>query len=314
MNSGIAENLIIFGAGASYGSDADGTPPLGADLYDALVKFDPEGWGSIDQKLSEVFRKDFEIGMKKLWDDNPQTIPFRQRAMAAYFFRFRPKPTNLYIRLAELIKSNRWTGALINFNYELLLQASLLWSDLRPCGKKCGGPTNLVEVCMPHGCCNIFVGPQCANARSVMPSGEMVKVWSTHVEVAQSIEECNDYMRSSGRYPPVMSYYEPTKMTHTGTNFIEAERERFVELVENSKAIAIIGLRVRPHDTHIWDHLERTCAKIIYCSGRSAAHEFTAWRDKVRPHKKNVVLPTYFSESFETLCSYVGLDCRDTRE
>ena len=44
----MAKYLIIFGAGASYGSDTGGLiPPLGAQLFDELARYNPNGWGSI---------------------------------------------------------------------------------------------------------------------------------------------------------------------------------------------------------------------------------------------------------------------------
>ena len=58
-------SLILFGAGASYGSDSLGMPPLGADLFDELQRFNPPGWGSLPSNMSNVFRNDFEEGMKK---------------------------------------------------------------------------------------------------------------------------------------------------------------------------------------------------------------------------------------------------------
>ncbi len=55
--------VILFGAGASYGSERIGMPPLGANLFEALRRFNPSGWGSIGEPFATKFREDFEAGM-----------------------------------------------------------------------------------------------------------------------------------------------------------------------------------------------------------------------------------------------------------
>jgi hypothetical protein len=42
----MAKYLIIYGAGASFGSDTTDIPPLGPNLYEALARFNPGGWGA----------------------------------------------------------------------------------------------------------------------------------------------------------------------------------------------------------------------------------------------------------------------------
>ena len=72
--------LILFGAGASYGSDTSDTPPLGASLFAALQQFNPDAWGAIKGAAGEVFRSDFEEGMRQLGEANSHALPPLQRA------------------------------------------------------------------------------------------------------------------------------------------------------------------------------------------------------------------------------------------
>ncbi|OHE17008.1 MAG: hypothetical protein A2X96_08245 [Syntrophobacterales bacterium GWC2_56_13] len=58
--------VLLLGAGASYGSDHSGTPPMGADLFEALRAFNPPGWGQLLLSLALAFRNDFERGMEEL--------------------------------------------------------------------------------------------------------------------------------------------------------------------------------------------------------------------------------------------------------
>jgi hypothetical protein len=70
--------------------------------------------------------------------------------------------------------------------------------------------------------------------------------------------------------PPIMSYFEPQKSNASGANFIAKQRKRYQQLVLNSQKIAVIGLKVRSFDTHIWNPLAQTNAEIVYCSGKQS--------------------------------------------
>jgi hypothetical protein len=100
-------NLIIFGAGASYGSDVCYVPPLGNNLFNALTVFDPNTWGKLPQKYQKLLQSDFEQGMQRLSIEQTTWLAPLQRSMAAYFFSFVPRYANLYGKMANLIKKIR---------------------------------------------------------------------------------------------------------------------------------------------------------------------------------------------------------------
>jgi hypothetical protein len=64
--AGMPGTAFLFGAGASYGSDIQGVPPLGAGLFDELRRFNPDAWGLISGDLATLFRSDFEEGIKSI--------------------------------------------------------------------------------------------------------------------------------------------------------------------------------------------------------------------------------------------------------
>ena len=298
-------DLIIFGAGASFGSDIAVTPPLGYKLFDDLVIFNPEGWGKIDTNLAGIFRKDFEIGMKELSQSNLHALPPLQRAMALYFFRFIPSKSNLYIRLAERIKKKNWQGAIATFNYERLLELSLLSEGFRPVAGRESTSSNEIEICFPHGCCHLFCTSVRGTAQGISFSG-------TNVSTNGPIEVISDSLAFRDRiindaFPPVMSYFIPSKITTSGASFIKNHRTRFSELVSQSSIIAVVGLCVRPHDVHIWEPLSETSAKIIYCSGKQGGAEFKIWAEENRKDKENIIIPYYFFDGFEKLCFAIEL-------
>src|SRR5438045_1589252 len=105
-------NLLFLGAGASYGSERDKSlvPPLGNNLFDALVEFEPKLWKQIPDDVACVYRNDFEKGMLELNTKMPHALPVVQRSMAAFFFRYAPMASSLYLRFAKRIQSSSWKG------------------------------------------------------------------------------------------------------------------------------------------------------------------------------------------------------------
>lgn len=294
--------LIIFGAGASYGSDITGTPSLTIDLFDRLSLFNPNGWGKISGELADLFRQDFESAMKKV---NTHSLPPLQRAMAAYFFNFLPKESNLYYKLASKIKNNYWGGKFITFNYDRLLEISLSKAGLKPVVGREANSDNEIEMCLPHGCCHIFCESVRASAKGVSMSGIGIST-SGKIKVISNPDIFNSRILNDA-FPPVMSYFIPSKHTTSGANLIETQRKRYTELVLNSNSIAIVGLMLREHDEHIWNSLKNTSARIIYMSGKSSGDKFKKWTEKYRFDNKDIILPYYFSEGFEKLCNIMGL-------
>jgi len=152
----MGEPLILFGAGASFGSDAQGTPPLGRHLFDALGKYSPSTWAKIQAEEAESFRDDFEQGMRAYADAHPSDVDRLQRAMAGYFFTFQPTRSSLYVRLVERIRTPNWNGALATLNYERLLDLALRRGGLECRIQAVRKGNTAIELVLPHGCCHVF--------------------------------------------------------------------------------------------------------------------------------------------------------------
>lgn len=301
----MADNLILFGAGASYGSDKTNTPALGENLIVALQRFNPPGWGQVPSNLAKTFKSDFEAGMEQLAGFNSHWMPVLQRAMAAYFFAFQPAATNLYCRLAQRILYAHWNGACATLNYERLLELSLIQVGIQPVVGCTPNGSRQIELCLPHGCCHIFCDGIRGSATGISFSGVGI---TTDGPVSVISNPAQFAARINGdAFPPVMSYFEPQKATTSGASFILRQRARWSELVEAASVIGIIGVRVRPCDTHIWSPLEKTKAKLIYCGGPSSAQEFEQWHQTARPSSKDTVLRGYFADEFDHLCKVLNL-------
>jgi hypothetical protein len=104
-----------------------------------------------------------------------------------------------------------------------------------------------------------------------------------------------------------MSYFEPKKTTSAGKSFLEGQRSWWRDLVGSAEVVAIVGVKVRPRDDHIWDPITNAPGRIVYCAGSSATSEFKSWAASTRPSKSDLVLSGYFADSLETICREVGL-------
>lgn len=295
--------VFLFGAGASYGSDGVGRPPLGADLFGALAAFNPPGWGTITGDLAADFQRDFEAAFATV---QPHAYGPLLRVMGGYFFQFTPRPTNLYVALAQRIRTvNAWLTALCSLNYERLLELSLSTAGIRPAVGSPSNQASQVELCLPHGCCHLF----CDSVRAV--SG-MVSFAGAQVQTNGPITVVSNPAQHRARIeqdamPPVMSYFEPSKRTTSGASFIVAQRARWGELARGAATLIIVGVKVRDHDHHIWDPVASTVARVIYCAGPAAALEYEEWVRRRRPGRDDVLLRGYFADEFHTLCAHAGL-------
>jgi hypothetical protein len=244
----------------------------------------------------EEFEEDFEQGMITASKNHSHAVPILQRAMAAYFFL--PKTTNLYIRLAEQIRDEAWDGTICTLNYERYTELCLSHIGIRPVvGQPTDGGTS-VELCYPHGCCHFFCDSVQGLAQGVSFSGMNVQT-NGPVRVISDPSEFQQRINNDA-FPPVMSYFEPRKTTTSGANFIEGQRQRFNELIKYADTIAVLGIKVRTHDGHIWEPLKNSPAKIVYCGG-SAGDEFMDWSNAERPDSSDLDLGGYFADKFDDI-------------
>lgn len=294
-------NLILFGAGASFGSDDPrAVPPLGGNLYDALCGFNPTGWGAVADGLARQFKDDFEQGMKSFAKVNPTSVDVLQRAMAAYFFQFQPRPSSLYSRLARRLQACNWTGALASLNYERLLELAI-----RSTGTNVhiGSPSQSggdIELCLPHGCCHLFGQ---IKAVGNIDFGGGIRFDGPRIRVIEKPEEHERELRES-TVPPIMSYFQPDKQTRAGVSFINQQRKRCAKLVLSAQTVAIIGVKVRAHDAHIWDPLAQSPARLVYCAGAEGAKKFECWAAKCG-RKNDRVIRAYWADGFDEICEAI---------
>jgi hypothetical protein len=258
--------------------------------------------GEKSRDLANHFKLNFEDALKII---SSHALPPLQRAMAAYFFEFRPQPSNLYIELAQRIQRSRWSGTMCSLNYDRMLELSLLQTGIQPFVGDPPPRGGGVELCHPHGCCHIFCD-------SVRGAASGVSFDAFGVQTNGPISVVGDPKQHRTRilqdaFPPVMSYFEPAKRTSTGRSFIEGQRERWRQLVSTAAALVIIGVRVHPTDAHIWGPIAASPSRIVYCGGSSGAPEYAAWATTNRNGRTDLILNGFFRDEFDRICFEVGI-------
>jgi len=295
----MAQNLGIFGAGASIAPG--NSPALGNKLYETLKLMDPAIWNQIPSELIPIFQNDIEKGMTSLWNGNSHLLPNLHKSMALYFSQFYPSPESLYRKIAEKL-TQQWNGDFITLNYERLLEISISEKGIHTSILGKSDPP-MIEMCYPHGCCNFFNNSIIGTAGGVsfspgVSTNGTLEIITNTLEIQRRIQ--------TNAFPPIMSYFLSDKNSPSGQNIINTERERFNDLVENADNIAVIGIRVREHDKHIWDKLAKTSGKIMYCSGKSSGAEFKKWSKK--NSRNDIILKSYWGENFEEICDFIELN------
>lgn len=294
---------FFFGAGASYGSQESDTPPIGVNLLSKLQTFDEGSWGNIPQEMQVKFKNDFELGMKLMIEHKEYSyqVPNLQRKMAEYFYQYYPNSDSLYIEIFKRIRNNMDISnfKFVTLNYERLLELSAHRVGLCSTYSKEEVDTRKIEICYPHGCCNLFCKQIGGNGK-IIAQANSIKANCIKPHKIDNDSEFKRWINSSEI--PVMSYFEGTKSTPFGGAFIEHQRQRMCEIFSDSNVICIIGMKVREHDSHIWECLKNSLAKIIYCSGEEDGIGFLEWSNQHRVNKGDKVI---FDGFFQDNIGYI---------
>jgi hypothetical protein len=164
-----------------------------------------------------------------------------------------------------------------------------------------------VEICLPHGCCNLF----CESVKGVAGAVSMAGMSVTTNGPVVSVDHPDIFWNRirNDAFPSVMSYFETSKFTTSGADFIAAQRNRLSSLILGAEAIAVVGIQVREEDSHIWDALSQSDARIYYCSGKSAVKSYEEWAAKSRSPKgeRDIVSPQYWSDDFDAILEHIGI-------
>lgn len=303
---GSSHSVILFGAGASYGSDSVSPrrPPLGAGLFDELCRAYPEAWGKLPESDRSKFVPNFELGMKALWDSGSHDVTVLLRCVAHYFTQFRADHGNAYARLLEHLE---YRGALDNtyfssLNYECILETAarnfgFRTIDYAPAATPA---SRTLAVWKLHGSCNFLPGSISGAAASISFSASAVS-WDGEARIADPIE-ARKFIEQSA-FNPAMAVYMAGKPVNSHPALIREFQTRWAEKVGSARKVGIIGVAPNPADSHIWDPLANTQADVVAIGDRTAIQD---WTGSSRAGRKTVVIGERFADSLPAFAEEFG--------
>lgn len=329
-----ADHIFLFGAGASFGSDASHLarqgklPPLGKDLFKALHS-DPSliYWNNLSSEAVNLFQtKSFEEAMDELDNNEEWTKESlkRDQDLSNYFSKFHPEKSNLYWKLAKgisrSIKKSDWSSAIITLNYERLIEESLMrhriftvvkgvtfFDDNLP-------PLNneqLFEICYPHGACQFFLGQNWFEGEGNVVFGKETRMLQNS-GVNHLLIYTNIIKACKQQQIPMICRYQSAKRPTVKNYFIDTQQERCIELILNAKIITIVGVFCsHVNDRHIWKALEKTSAFIVYINkSEHSINLFKSWTvDNGKDARQDFeIIQKTFRDAFDQIKKYNKLD------
>jgi hypothetical protein len=280
----VMKRLILFGAGASFGSPSvlPTAPPLGIGLFDVLQKSFPDSWGSISGAFRARFEDNFEAGMEDIWNTYPAALSslvdgvpspnVLMQDMARFFlcFTLGPRQRDCYSRFllsldgADKLRETRFA----TLNYEHLLEQAMVQCGMRP------------AVIRPHGSCQFWPkrGGRLRGdgTRAIGQGFHQVSTRVRQLTRQQTADRLNEVGQAGY---PCMAIYIRSKVTQAAQQYLRRIQLRFRDAVLSSERIALVGVRPWRTDTHIWDSIARTCATVLYVGGSSGFDDLRSIRD-----------------------------------
>lgn len=293
----VVKILLLFGAGASYGSGGiKDVPPLGKDLFNKLKNNFPKSWSRIPPEFSKKFKENFEIGMELVYDnqDKIDYIAELLKDLAIFFSRFKidyPNE-NLYCKLFNKYKSEIEKNEILisTINYECLIESAI--ATFNP-SIKYWGDGDGIEILKIHGSCNIIPLGLTGKGKYIPNKGV------TEGPLQTVSPETVEFKLDNIPAPPAMSLYARGKIVITRPSVIKRIQEKFQSSTNLVKLMAIIGVNPNPDDNHIWDYIKETNSKIILIANKDNCIK---WLKENRANKDSIFLSNKFENSYNDLC------------
>lgn len=286
-------NLILFGAGASFGSLEvhPHCPPLGKDLFNKLDLLKGVAH-RLPEDLKEIFRSDFEIGMAELYNRSEGNVMSFQRELAGYLAQFRTKDGNLYLELLKKINIDNFVFS--SLNYDLLLEIAS--------GAIGKGVTysnafyeNHIRVLKIHGSSNFWPdlggiqvidgvfrpgdGNGGLNAATIISSPTKV------LNYQDTIDRC----RNDTTFSPSMAMFAHGKPVSVNPKLIKEQYDMWLTELNKASKVFIIGVRVHEVDEHIWGRIGEVDSEVFYFGFPSDRIEFDQWLVKLKNKNKHFI-------------------------
>ena len=273
--------IVLFGAGASYGSGdvLPHLPPLGNELFSVLRRL-YNNWQRIPPEVADLFQNNFELGMGDVISKYGFAVAPLMQSMAIFFsiFYVPENADNRYLRLIQVLENRRdivWS----TLNYECILESSAFilnrkvnyFADPLNCG-------NDLPVWKLHGSCSFKVEGLDAT-RGIQFSGV---TFGGSIKPITPSEVRSIYTGNTALYPAMALYARGKAITMSPEPIFKAQKT-WGNYVRESDRVLIVGVNPNPEDNHIWDPLSNTEAEVAYVGADSLFKNWTKKNRKNRP-------------------------------
>jgi hypothetical protein len=295
------ETVLLFGAGASFGAGGivPHAPPVGGQLYPALIRAYPKLWEALPADASRVFAvQGFEAGMAYIWQRYSQSVNILQKSVAHYFAQFQVsnQPCAYRSLISGLgLRSTTQRVMLATLNYDLTLDICLQMEQVR---FGLGQSSERVVLNKPHGACNIFNDSIQASSGVSFTAG--VSFGGGDIKAVPQIEASQRAANPNNVIPPILAIFMEGKPCQTSPELLVEWQRSFGAAVLAAKRVAVIGVHPHVADTHIWTPLAATKGELFFCGDEAA---FASWTNSHRKCGPSKAVGSRFAESVDALVS-----------
>lgn len=294
---------FLTGAGASFGSGQviPYPPPLGRNLYEDLEIFNSSAMNQISSIIGRKNIEDFEGKMHEMWKSKRINGFALNSLFARYFSRFAPNVyDNRFVDLARIIQNNLpFDGVYATLNYDCI--AELAASSIRlPVNYNLDtfNPQSF-NVLKIHGSCN-FINNSMTGPANGLSAGMMENmVDGSGIDIV----EPNQVPITLQQRPlgPVMTYYMKNKPSPTNKSILTRIQKKWEEHAAESEKLVLIGINPNPIDSHIWDAILHTKAKIGFVGSSKGFRKLKKLKLKKVPKH----LEEHFEDSISEIENFI---------
>ncbi len=258
--------MMIFGAGASHGSGGchPSKPPLGGGLFKELVAEGGE-FSKLDAESKMAFESgDFEAGMATI-STEISLINQLHKELACFFMKYEALPSNAYVKLFRKLREVINKVNITTLNYDLLIERALGLIDF---GVDYNARGNAITLLKPHGSANFL--PQWPDNLNIQMSGNVIQGTGSITDNMRTnavitskevFDWCNDSRNEI--LSPILCMYAKGKRVVLNKTLINNIQKDYAELVKKSQLVVLAGIRYIDHDTHIWQPILESNAKLL---------------------------------------------------
>ncbi len=300
------KSIVLFGAGASFGAGIvyPYAPPLGGSLFSELEAKYPRSWGALPADLTDSFSSDFEAGMGQLWRSGSHAISRLLQEMAIYFSRF-SLSTNRHDAYSTLIDQIQARGRLDDVRFSTLNYECVFEIALSMAGRRVNyfepdlAASSASALWKLHGSCN-FLPHGGINASRGVTFGSGV-TFGTGIRACDP-GEVETYCNGNTALYPVMAIYAVGKPVQIAPDPMKELQSSWTAAVKQADRIAVVGVRPRVEDDHIWGPLAETDAEIAFVGSVEAASH---WAANYRIGRPSRVIGERFRQSVSQLALWL---------